>query len=86
MIFGLTEVLRQEHRQGGVAILGKAIDDTDKARGISIMPYDTTYVPKLSIRNTNTLADEYVHKMPPLPLPSDRSERAPSAFRGFSFL
>ena len=83
MVFGPAEVLKEEHRQGGVAILGKAIDDTDKARGISIMPYDTAYVPKLSITNANTHADEYSHKMPPFPIPFYRSMRAPSLYRGF---
>ena len=84
MVSGLTEVLKEEHRQGSVAIPGKATDDTDKARSISIMPYDIAYVPKLSIRNANTLADEYVHKMPPLPYTLPPIEARPLSFTGGS--
>ncbi|MGD0658486.1 MAG: hypothetical protein ABSD38_10510 [Syntrophorhabdales bacterium] len=86
MIFGLTEVHRERHRQGSVAIPGKALNDTDEARGTSIMPFDTTYVPKLSMANASALADEYSHKMPPFPIPFYRSMRAPSLYRLFSFL
>ena len=86
MVFGPAEVLKGGHRQGNVAILGKAIDDTDKARSISIMPYDIAYVPKLSITNANTLVDEYIHKTLPFPIPSHRSMPAPSVYRGFSLL
>ena len=84
MVFGPAEVRKGEHRQGGVAILGKAMGDTDKARSISIMPFDIAYVPKLSI--TNALTDEYSYKTPPFPIPFHRSMRTPSLYRGFSLL
>ncbi len=75
---------RESTGRCGVAILGKAMGDTDKARSISIMPFDIAYVPKLSI--TNALTDEYSYKTPPFPIPFHRSMRTPSLYRGFSLL
>jgi len=86
MVSWLTEVDGVEHGRGGVAVPGKAMDDTDEARSMSIMPFDTAYVPKLSIMKANTLADEYSPEMPPFPISFYRSMRAPSLYRGFSFL
>lgn len=51
-----------------VVNLEKAIDGSDRAQDISLMPNDLIYVPKSHVANVNLWIDQYVRKNIPIPI------------------
>jgi polysaccharide biosynthesis/export protein len=53
-----------------VVDISRAIDGTDKAQDIALLPYDMVYVPKSSIANVNLWVEQYIKRVLPFALPS----------------
>ncbi len=64
-------IIRRQPNGQGLAIpvdLTKAIDGTDIAQDIPLMPYDVVFVPKSGVSNVNQWVDQYIRRNIPIPL------------------